>query len=143
MNCRNLVTFIAHFPDDAQWDEQGNALVPGGRAIAEAIRGQLEARGIACSSVAQHSFYGWAFQTTCGNSKVWCLLQAGDSWLLELHRRTTLLSRLFGSVDTLELQNLQQNVQDILVRDNRFANVLWYTRSDYESGKKERARPRP
>ena len=33
MDSRDLVTFDADFPDDAQWDEQGNLVVPGGQAI--------------------------------------------------------------------------------------------------------------
>lgn len=143
MDRRDFVTFDADFPDDAQWDERGNLLVPGGRAIAEAIKDKLQQVGVTCSDVVQHSFYGWAFYATFENSNIWCLLQVGDAWLLTLEEQKSLMSRLFGSRKTAGFDRLQTMIHNILTGDNRFSNVLWYTRADYESGKKERARPSP
>lgn len=143
MDRRDFVTFDAEFPDDAQWDEQGNALVPGGREIAEAIKSKLQDRAVSCSDVSQHSFYGWAFDATYENSRVWCLLQAGDAWLVLLEEQKSLMRRLFGASNTTAFDSLQAKIHDILTGDKRFSNVLWYTKSDYESGKKERAHPSP
>jgi hypothetical protein len=143
MDRRDFVTFDAEFPDDAQWDEQGNALVPGGRAVAEAIKDKLQERAVSCSDVAQHSFYGWAFDVKSENSRVWCLLQTGDAWLLLLEERKSLMKRFFGSSNTAGFDSLQMKIHDILTGDRRFSNILWYTKSDYESGKKERAHRSP
>ena len=37
MSLRDLVTFKSEFPDDAQWDDRKNLLVPGGQSIADQI----------------------------------------------------------------------------------------------------------
>ena len=49
MEVRDFVTFNAAFPDDAVWDEQGNALIPAGRTIAECIVKLLQEQGLRCS----------------------------------------------------------------------------------------------
>ena len=144
MNRRELVTFAADFADDAQWDQKGNLLIPGGRAIAETIREKLQERGVYSSDVYQHSYYGWAFDAISENFKLWILIAAAkEGWLLQLVQQESLIARLFGSSNTAGFDGLQTKVHDILTGDTRFSNVLWYTKADYESGKKERARPSP
>lgn len=142
MHRRELVTFDAEFPDDAQWDEQGHVVVPGGRLIAEAIKDQLQGSAF-CSNVSQYSFYGWAFDVTCEDTRVWCLLQTGDAWLLLLEPQESLMRRLFTSSSFTGFAKLQTKVRDILTVDKRFSNVLWYTRAEYERGEKSRARHSP
>ena len=61
---RGFVTFDADFPDDSEWNEKGDLLVPRGRAIAEELRAELRLRGCSCTEVNQHSFYGWSFDAT-------------------------------------------------------------------------------
>jgi hypothetical protein len=143
MDQRDFVTFDADFPDDGQWDEQGNALVPGGRAIAEVIREKLQAHSVPCADLFQHSFYGWAFNAKAENVTVWCLLQAGDDWLLVLDQQKSILARFFGSSNPAGFATVQSKVHEILRSDKRFSNVLWYTKADYENGRKDRARPSP
>jgi hypothetical protein len=152
MDRRDFVTFDADFPDDAQWDEQDNPVLPGGRLVAEAIREKLQIAGVSCSAVSQHSFYGWAFDANAENAKVSYLLQAGEgwlpggllcNWLLRLEPQESLLRRWFGPFNSAGFESLQTKVHDILTGDKRFSKVLWYTRADYESGKKERANSSP
>lgn len=140
---RDFVTFDAAYPDDAQFDGQGNPVIPGGRAVAEAIRNKLQDAGVFCSDLGQHGFYGWAFFATSENTKVLCLLQTGDAWLLLLELQESLVSRLFGSPNYAGLDDIQTRVHDILTSDKRFSKVLWYTKADYEGGKKERGLPSP
>jgi len=71
VNVRDWVEFSADFPDDAVWDSHDNLLVPGGKAIAEVLRDHLARRGFSCTSVRQHSFYGWCFYA--GQSHAKCL----------------------------------------------------------------------
>lgn len=141
MDSRDLVTFDADFPDDAQWDEQGNLVVPGGQAIAEAIKSQLQEEGIFCSDVYQHSWYGWAFDVTFENTKAWCLLQVVDKCILQLEQQKSLISRLFGPSNTAGFDALKAKVHNILTGDKRFSNVLWYSRADYGSGKQGHPSP--
>lgn len=136
MERRNFVTFDADFPDDTQWNEYGDLLIPGGRIIAKAICEKLQERGVICSEVYQHSYYGWAFDANIDNFRVWCLLQVGNAWLFSFEEQKPLTSRLLGLSNTTGFDNFQMKVHDILTGDKRFSNVLWYTRADYESGRR-------
>jgi hypothetical protein len=140
MGRRDFVTFTADFPDDAQWDERGDLLVPGGRAIAEALRENFQGRGLRCSEVCRHSSYGWAFDATSEKNKVWTLLAAAaEGWLLQLVQRKSLLAQLIDLTSRNEFPGLQREVHATLTSDKRFSNVLWYTRADYE-GRQEGSR---
>ncbi len=143
MKLRDLVTFDANFPDDAQWDGHGNLLVPGGRAAAEAIRARLQQAGVSCSAVSLHSFYGWGFHANSEQERVWCLLQAGEGYLLTLDLERSMIARLFGPAKPPGFVKLQSKIHNIFMSDDRFSNVLWYTKADYDSGKKERAHNSP
>jgi len=143
MGIRNFVTFDAEFPDDSQWDEQGNLLIPGGKNIAEFFRRQLQEKGFSCSDTSQHSHYGWAFDAVSEKIQVWCLLQTYDTWLLILEQKKSIVHRLFGSHNNSSFDVFQDKIQEILTMDRRFSKVLWYTRGDFESGKVQCGSPMP
>jgi hypothetical protein len=143
MSLRDLVTFKSEFPDDAQWDDRKNLLVPGGQSIADAIRSQLEEKGIACTEVTQHSFHGWGFQATVAGLVVWCLVQGGHEWFLRLEQRRSLLQTLLGPDYWARFARLQDHIQAIMMADNRFSNVLWHATRDYEGGLMDRGQPVP
>lgn len=142
-NRPNFVTFDANFPDDAVWDGQGNLLIPGGRQITETIKGKLQEFGIQCSDVYQHSFYGWGFTAIYNKAKFRCLLQVGEAWLLLFDQESSLATQLLGLEKQHEFEYLQEKVHHILKFAQQFSNTLWYTREDYESGRKHRASPSP
>jgi hypothetical protein len=144
MTLRDFVTFNADFPDDAQWDKQGNLLVPGGQTIAESLRKQLQATGFTCSDIFQHCDYGWTFDVVSDNIDVWCLLAAAeDGWVLMLEREKSIMGRLLGTSDNLAFEGFQDKVHEILTGDSRFIKVLWYSRKDYNSGKGKRGSAKP
>jgi hypothetical protein len=143
MNVREFLEFKADFPDDTNWDQDGNCLVPGGVAIAKLIAQELAAHGYRVSEVVQHSYYGWTFDTCLKKREVWCLLSSSaGGWLLNLQQRSSLICSIFRTRN-LALEEIQDCIQFILSKDNRFSNLLWYTREDYENGRVERASHSP
>jgi hypothetical protein len=139
---RNFVTFNADFVDDAQWTDNGDLLVPGGRTIADALCFALQKIGCVVSPVSQQSFYGWTFDANIENLTLNCVLQAGADWLLVATPKPTLTGRLFGN----HIQSFRKFViilHDVLVNDRRVSKVFWYTREDYEAGKTDQGSPIP
>jgi hypothetical protein len=129
----DCVTFFAHFPDDSQWDEEENLILPGGLSISTCLAEQLSHRGVPCSDVKQHSFYGWSFYADLGVHKTWILLQAGDDWLLLLEQ----------SPRDEGFANLRMAIHNILRADTRFSKIFWHSREDYESGNPFESRTDP
>ncbi len=125
----NFLEFDAEFPDDTVWDAKGIPLVPGGKAIAEAIRAALVKKGLALSAVEQHSFYGWAFGAPVGNE---ILLQFPGPWLLTVERRPGFWNRLLGRADDRAPSALVEAVRDVIAADVRFRIVRSYSRQQYE-----------
>lgn len=60
--------FKSTFPDEWQFDERGNPILPGGRDIADAIVAWLRKTGAAVTHVQQYEYYGWGFETICNDS---------------------------------------------------------------------------
>ena len=144
MIVRDFVTFDAEFPEDDEWDDEGNLLVPGGKAIAVVIRDQLNQRNFSCTEVVQHSFYGWSFHTRCESMTIWCVLSApDDGWLLQIVPPITSMRRLLGSNEKAVFECFQDRIHAVLSADNRFSHVFWHTRSDYEAGMKNLSIPMP
>jgi hypothetical protein len=139
---RNFVTFIAEFPDDAAWNEKGDLLVPGGRAITEELGNLLRTHGCTVTTVEQHSFYGWTFDVVDEQRAAFILAQAENEWLVILSPRQTLWSRLTGRDYETPLKILAR-VHESLKLDKRFSNIRWHTRRDYEGGKGDRASSAP
>ena len=79
---RTFVTYDADFPDDSEWDQNDNLIMPGGRNVAAWFREQCLEQGFECSEVVQHSFYGWQFEARTGKRIVQCILQGGHPWLM-------------------------------------------------------------
>jgi hypothetical protein len=147
MNLRNHVNFESDLPDDAAWDDSDNLIVPGGRSVATHIHSELSRQGYSCTSVLQHSFYGWEF--TAGNSVIslWCLLQSGgrgeQSWLLLFEQRRSLLGRVFGENDDTAVREFANVIQSLLTNSAHFSNVRWYSKSEYEGGPATQGMPSP
>src|SRR5687768_7584234 len=95
---RRFVTFEAStFPDDAQWDQNDNLLVPGGQLVSKAIADTLSASGLEVSEPKQHSFYGWSFEVIFPGRLECFVLQGGEPWLLLVEERSrSVLQKLLG-----------------------------------------------
>jgi hypothetical protein len=131
---RTFVTFNAALPDQAEWTEQGSPLVPGGKGIAVALSESLRGTGLCLSEVTQCSFYGWAFEITFPKTKIWCLLQAGETWLLLLEERKGVFG-LFQFEGSSQLDSTLRAVDQALKQDHRFSSIRWYTKREYEAGR--------
>jgi hypothetical protein len=143
MRIRNFITFHADFPDDSKWDEHDNCVIPGGRTLAQALLESLKNRGCNCSTVSQHSFYGWTFEAWYNNVKIWCLLQGGDDWFLLLEPRPSLAGRLAAASTAAAVHEFQNRLHACLTGDDRFSKILWYRKQDYESRNWKSASPVP
>jgi len=137
MKIRTFVNFEADFPDEAEWDEQGNPVVPDGRSVARVIARSLNTVGFRASEPAQHTFYGWAFDVALPKRTAWCLLQAPGPWLLLVEERRSGLRRFTAGRSPVDLERLLKALDHVLKADERFSSVQWFTRDEYESGCRE------
>ena len=137
---RGFVTFDADFPDDSEWNDNGDLLVPGGQAITKELRKGLEHRGCSCTEIDQHSFYGWSFDATHDCVTVFFVLATvEEKWLLQVEPERSLLSRLMCRSNAADVESLQMLIHEVLHSDKRISTVLWYTREDYWSRRADRA----
>lgn len=140
MNARNVVWFSADMPNDSVWDDQGTEIVPGGHAVAQSVASLLQARGIKCSEVEQHSSYGWAFDAILDDSKCWIILAAAEGgWLIQLAPYQSLLKRLMGLSETDGFRQFQWSLHSVLKGETRFGDIKWYTKADYDACNEEAA----
>jgi hypothetical protein len=142
-NERTFVTFDADFPDDSEWDENENISVPGGRALAAWFRERLLERGVGCSEPAQHSFYGWQFDVCVGKRAVTFVLQGGNPWILIAQGQASALRPLAGENDCEPLRHFLLAIQTLLAASSRFSSVRWFTRAEYEAGRRARGTEAP
>lgn len=131
---RTFVTFEADFPDDDVWNDDGFRVVPGGKAIALAIRDALSKRSFQCSGVRQHRFYGWAFDLAVNDTQFLCLIQVGDPWLMICEPQSSLFRRLFGRTADDESVVAVTVLHDVLAEDPRITAMQWFSREEYERG---------
>jgi hypothetical protein len=132
---KNYVTFDADFPDDIQWTEAGDILVPAGQEVAEVISSALSQYGFACSSPEQHSYYGWAFEVNAGPQFL-CIVQSFKTWLLICDLQFSLKDRLLGRKYSQEYQAVLDALNSVLQQDTRFSKVKWFTQEEYENSLK-------
>jgi hypothetical protein len=56
------IEFRSGWPEDGEFDEDGEPTLPDGRALAEALAAELRRAGVEVGPVWEHSYYGWAFR---------------------------------------------------------------------------------
>lgn len=131
MSAQNFMTFEAHFPDDAQWSAGGDLLVPGGKAVAEAIAAGLRARNLPVGEVEQHEWYGWGFSV----ERYSCVLQGSEHWLAIVEDNASVMKKtLRGAETSREFEVFLNTVHDVLTGDRRISDIHRYTRAEYERG---------
>lgn len=130
---RTFVTFNAVFPDDFEFLESGDIAVPGGRNICNVIMGILQNLGLTVSKPEQHQFYGWELTAKKDGCEYWFLLQYPESWLLIAQDKTGIFGRMKSQATSFgaTLADLNQK----LAEDERFSNIRWFAKGEYENGK--------
>jgi hypothetical protein len=128
---KNIAEFDVSLPDDTLWDEEGNPVVPGGRALAVRIRQALADRGWDSTDPSQHSFYGWSFQVPTPIGKAVVILQHPSPWLLIATRKPSFWKRLRGQADDIVDSKLIDALRDAIATDEHFSNVKWMSREEY------------
>jgi hypothetical protein len=138
---RTFVTFNADFHDDSIWDQTASVVVPQGAAVAKTIVCGLESRGVKCTPITQHSFYGWRFVAQAFGERAECILQGAQPYLLICNPKTTFVRRLIGAWRAL--QELPVMIHGVLMTDQRFNTIKWFTRDEYEGGQTQNGAQTP
>jgi hypothetical protein len=128
---RNLATFNAELPDDSEWSEAGDNLVPEGRGACLLIMEIARKIGLEVSEPYQHSHYGWALDAKIGASKFWILLQYADAWLLIFEDRTGILGRMKSG--RMSLLDLLHQMNDALNAHDIISDIRWFSSKEFES----------
>jgi len=131
---RTFATFEADFPEDASWDEAGIPIVPGGNAITDTIRQGMVERVASFSAVRQQGFYGWAFDFSIDASQFLCIVQFPGPWLITCEPKMSTFRKFWRGRSDDDLAVAVTVLYEILSSDQRFTNVQWFTREDYECG---------
>jgi hypothetical protein len=130
---RDFVTFdVRNLPDDPEFSVTGDIVIPAGRTLCKFLSPVFESKGMKVSRWHQHEFYGWEATLEIGGQRYWILLQGGEPWLLITERRGRLLAGKSES-KTIFHKALTE-IDAALKSDERLANVLWFTRPEYERG---------
>jgi hypothetical protein len=142
---RTFVSFEADFPDDAIFGTPGNPEIPSGRNVAEALVQCLRDRNLKVSDATQHSFYGWEFLVEYEDGgRFWFLLQYTGPWLLLSQARPSLRQRLLSrEPQDAAHGRLLHMIDDCLKNDRRFSNPAWFTKEEFESSERAKAKRKP
>jgi hypothetical protein len=73
------VTFRCADPGEWGYDEQGDPVTPGGKAVADEIALSLVQGGARVSDVEQHEDYGWGFTSHLGRDSFYQVVNAPDN----------------------------------------------------------------
>ena len=133
---RTIVQFEADFHDDAQWDDRGEPLVPGGKTLATWLAEELHKTFGRCLEVEQHEYFGWDFCVIVGRTQFFCLLQLGSPYVLSFE--TPGLHWLVNWHGARDSQEFAAALHGILSNDPRISSVRWFKREDYKGGRIDR-----
>jgi hypothetical protein len=123
--------FSADFADDAEWNDEGDLIVPGGKAIATDLVRQLGKRGITAKQPIQHSYYAWLIEVLEGKIIVRCYLQNLEPWLLTTEAKGALFGG--GKAKKEFHSRVVTALVDITKSDGRFSDVRWETKATFQS----------
>jgi len=99
----------------------------------ECARNWLASRGFDVTTVEQHKFYGWFFESTCNGATVWSMLQGAEPWLMINEPHHSFLKRLFGQTQSEPLAKLCGAINEFLTNSPEATNVRWVSRSEYQT----------
>ena len=141
MPLRTLATFESDLPDEAQWNDRGDLIRPGGENIALEIRSGLIERGHRSEDVTQRSFYGWEFMAEIAGMRFHFVLAAfvAPQWLLSCEPRQSWWRRIFGKGEEAGIERGPAVTHEALASNSHFSRILWHEREAFERGKDEGA----
>lgn len=140
---RTYVSFEADFPDDGEWDDQGNVICPPGLAIAKSLQAAFKSESIDVGDPENHEDFGWEFDCSVGRAGLWVLLQFATPWLVIVHRRPWILNPVRRGARIEALQRVCRTIDKTLKSDPRFRQVEWFTREEYERRRRSRGASAP
>lgn len=126
MKRRTIATFSTTIPDDTQWSEEDEIVVPGGKAIACAVRDYLQGAGAKCDDPALRDSYGWEFSAQLGGRLFTIVVQLVDEWILQCEPA--------GNSKDEATSAILRSIAKALSSDHRFDSVRWYHSQDFEKG---------
>jgi hypothetical protein len=130
MAVRSFVTFDVVI-EEAEPDTAGERMIA--RNLTEYVALHLRTRGFATTPVAEHDSYGWYAEVTVEGGVIWIMLQRSDHWLMITRPIVPLLRRPFRTMRESEHQRVSEAIHGGLLMDNRFQNVRWYTRDEFDA----------
>ena len=130
---KTFIEFRSTYEDDAQFDPDGNCLVPGGRGIMDAYVSWVRGRCERIDVVDQHSFYGWSVQLKINDGWVWQLIQNHDPWLLIAEARSIRIPFVNAKVVDARLEESLSLFKGFLGHDDHLEFVAEHTRAEYQA----------
>lgn len=125
MKIRFIAEFKADFPDDSEWGEDDEAIVLGGRGVADQIAVILSGLGYDVTSPEHSPPYGWRFDICSDRAPGMIqVTDLGDEFVLLVSDRTPFLKRLFSRKVSIDPE-LAERLHAALSRDDRFHNICW------------------
>lgn len=135
---RRIAEFKADFPDDQVWDGD-EAVILGGRAVAEAIAAMLNRNGFAAAQPEHTPPYGWRFMARAERTPIRIqVTDLDDILILDTKDASGFFARLGGASKQAHA-DLLRALHEELGRDKRFSDIKWFER--YEAGERPAQRP--
>lgn len=129
---RNIAVFECSTFGAPVWSDAAQA-VRVAEPLANAIAQQLSRDSIGIvEPVTVQGSYGWAFMAQHARTRVWCMLQRSDGWLLITEPRRTLLDRLHGSSFKADHAAFCLALDTALRRIPGVTDMRWLTRREFE-----------
>ena len=135
MTQRNVVLFECLAFGAPHWNDPAEA-VQMAKSVTEALVRELEAGGGPCTvePVAPHGTYGWEFFAVHGGTRIWCLLQRSDAWLLITEPRRALVDRLHHSPFETDHRIVCDALDAAVRRLAGVTDVRWMTLEEFHAG---------
>lgn len=120
----DCLTFEASLPDDSEWNQEGDLLVPGGRAIAAVLIELFREVGVKVEPVEQQEYYAWLIPVESDGLRLEFYLHDLHPWLLicESQGRWYQLQRKRQKLQALSARVLTE-LRERLQSDSRFSDV--------------------
>ncbi|HXT99571.1 MAG TPA: hypothetical protein VN903_01175 [Polyangia bacterium] len=118
------------YAGDLEWtfDENGDPVLPGGKALTLDIATALASAAGPVPDVDQHSYYGWAFAWRSGNGSFFHVLNAGDDEVyLTVDMWAAFLKRLLLQRPAAAFDRHCARLETVLAAIPGVSNVRWET----------------
>jgi hypothetical protein len=118
---RESAEFLAEFPDDAVYDEDGNETQFAGENVSRAIGELLARRGYEVAAPENCDFLGWEFDAKRGGCRFWMRITKIRAFVVVTQDMTYRLWPKHGPyIEFL------QDLHSVLSDDPRFGEIKWF-----------------